>query len=126
MIFEPKLMVKVAASLSAAVAGFIWMGGNSDLALGVLVLSAVLVANLWGWIWSIKVFIELVKTGGSSTLFTLFSTMKSILLITLLLASVYIFGAEAALISNTIIVSSLLCSTILFAFAQNKGLSNGY
>ena len=126
MTFEPKLMIKVAATISAMTAGFIWTGGNSELAIGVLVLSAVLIANLWGWIWSIKVFIELVKTGGSSMLFTMFSTMKSILLITLLLASVYVFGAEAALISNTIIVSSLLCTTVLFAFAQHKGLSNGY
>ena len=126
MNFEPKRMIELAAVFSITAAGFIWVTGNSDLAIGVLALSAVLIANLWGWIWSIKVFVELVKTGGSSTLFTLFSTMKSILLITLLLASVYVFGAEAALISNTIVVSALLCTTLFFAFAHDKGLSNGY
>ena len=126
MTFEPKQMVKSAAVLSIMATGLIWSGGNTDLAVGVLVLSAVLIANLWGWVWSIKVFVDLVKTGGSSTLFTLFSTMKSILLLTLLLASVYIFGAEAALISNTIIVLSLLCTTLFFAFVHDKGLSNGY
>jgi len=126
MTFEPKQMIKSAAVLSITATGLIWSGGNSDLAIGVLVLSAVLIANLWGWIWSVKVLVELIKTGGSSTLFTLFSTMKSILLLTILLASVYVFGVEAALISNTIIVSSLLCTTLFFAVVHDKGLSNGY
>ena len=94
-----------------------------SLAVGVLVASGVLLLNLGGWVWSIKQTIIAVKSGENNAILTAFSGLKFFVLLFSLLAIVFLFGSTAVLISNTIIVLSLLLPMLVFEF-QQKGISN--
>ena len=124
MNFEPKIFLQTAALSTFGVSGALYYFGYTDLASGVMLSSLLLMLNLWGWIWSIKTVINIVKEGGSSSLFGLFTAMKFTVLATTLFAVFFLFGAPAIFISNSILVFSLLSPSLFFAIHFSKGLSN--
>ena len=126
MRFDPKIYLQTAAILTLVTSGAFVSLGESDLASGVILASLLLMLNLWGWIWSIKTFIRIVKEGGSSALFTVFTTMKFTVLATTLIAVFYLFGGLAIIVANSILVGAMLLPTLYFAILHDKGLSNGF
>ena len=124
MHFDPKIFLQTAALCTFAVSGVLFYFGYASLASGVMLSSLLLMANLWGWIWSIKTVIKIAKEGGSSSLFGLFTALKFTVLATTLFAVFFLFGAPAIFISNSILVFSLLSPSLFFAIHISKGLSN--
>lgn len=120
---NPSIYIKTAMLSSFfAVVGCV-VFGDMKLGVGVAASSVLLTLNLIGWIWSIRVTIDMMKTNQTNALLTLFTGMKFILLTTCLIGILFFFGGIAVMISNTIIVFSLLLPTLLFAF-QEKGMTN--
>jgi hypothetical protein len=123
MTYNPKIFIQVSFILTGVVTFFCYKV-DPELAKGVLLSSFLLTLNLIGWVWVIKTFVELINEGASSLLFTLFNLIKFVVLATSLLLVFAFFGPAAILISNTVVVASLLFPALYFVLNQSKGLSN--
>ena len=123
MQLNPKIYLQTSAGMTILVVGTLFGTGLPDLASGVLIASFLLILNLFGWIWGVKTFISIVTAGSSSSVFTIFTMMKFILLATTLLIVWYFFGPWSIVISNSIVVTSLLVSSLYIVIQQTKGLS---
>ena len=118
MTYNPKIFIQVSCILTGVVT-FLCSFVDTELAIGVFLSSSLLTLNLMGWVWSIKTFVELVREGSSSVLFNLFTLIKFVLMSTSLVVVFMLFGPVSILISNTVVVLSLLCPSLYFVLNQS-------
>ena len=63
------------ALLLVSVSG-LWIADQLVIAMGVLISGVLLLLNLWGWMWSLRTLLSIVREGGNAMGVTLFFSMK--------------------------------------------------
>lgn len=88
--------------------------GKHDLAGQIFLSGIIFYLNLFGWIWSSKIVVNLQDNRGNSVILTVLSAMRVVLFFACIMGILLAFGVVPVLIGNSIIVVSLLSTTFYY------------
>lgn len=107
------IVLRINIGLLLLVFAALWLADESELAMGVLVSGVLLLVNLWGWMWSLKTLLSIVRDGGNPLGVTMFFSMKFVVLATCMIAIMLVYQPIVLAISNSIVVLSLILSLLI-------------
>jgi hypothetical protein len=90
---------------------------------GILASGAVLLVNLYFWVWFVRRLMDAMVEGGSATGLGLFIGLKLLVLSTSMLVLMHLFSPSVVIVGNSVVAAAILLPAL---FSSLKTLSPGY